>query len=264
MSRAPLAFVSHGAPTVALENDAYHAALRAFGARAPAPRAIAVVSAHWLTRGAVAVTGARRHRVIHDFAGFPAELYRLDYAAPGDPALAEEAVRLLAAAGLPAGVDPDRGLDHGAWVPLQIAWPAANVPVVQLSLPADEEPLALHALGRALAPLRERGVLILGSGGLVHNLGQLRWGEKDRAPEPWAAAFDAWMAARLAAGDVEALLRYRERAPHAVRAAPTTEHLDPLFVALGAAAPAERAATIFEGFHYGSLGMRSIELREAA
>jgi 4,5-DOPA dioxygenase extradiol len=258
--RAPSVFVSHGSPMVAVERDAYTGALEALGAR-ERPRAVVAVSAHWQTRGVVAVGSAARHRVIHDFGGFPEELYRLDYPAPGDPALAARVVRLLAAAGLPAALDPDRGIDHGVWIPMRIAWPDGTIPVVEVSLP-EMPPTDLVRLGAALAPLRDEGVLVLGSGGLVHNLGLLDWRDKQAAPPPWARDFDAWMAGRLERGDLAGLVGYRSGAPGAMRAAPTTEHIDPLFVALGAA-PGDRPHTIFEGFHHGSLGMRSMEFRAA-
>ena len=260
MTRAPAVFVSHGAPTVALERDGYTAALAALGERIR-PAAVTVVSAHWQTHGAVGVTASPHPRTLHDFGGFPEALYRLQYPAPGDPALAAEVVERLSAAGFPAGADPGRGLDHGAWVPLKIMYPTADIPVVQISLP-DAEPEELWRLGQALAPLRDRGVLLLGSGGVVHNLGLLDLSRKERPAEPWAAEFDRWVAERLAARDWPALLGYRERAPHAARAAPTSEHFDPIFPVLGAAADGENAVPVFEGFHYGSLGMRSFELRE--
>lgn len=260
MSRVFAVFVSHGAPTVALERDGYTQALAAMGERLR-PTAVAVISAHWQTRGEVGVTASPRPRTVHDFAGFPEALYHLEYPVPGDPALAAGVVRLLTSAGIPAGSDLERGLDHGAWVPLRLAWPRADLPVVQISLP-DDEPEELWRMGRALRPLRERGVLLLGSGGVVHNLGLVDLRRKDKPPEPWAVAFDRWVAERLAAGDLGALLAWRERAPSAARAAPTSEHFDPIFPVLGAAAEGESAVPIFEGFHHGSLGMRSFELRE--
>jgi len=259
---AAAVFVSHGSPTEALERDGFTEALVALGRRVR-PRAIAVVSAHWTTPRGLAVTAASRHRLIYDFGGFPSELYRLEYSAPGEPVLAQSIVGRLAAAGFAAALDPVRGLDHGAWIPLRIAWPGADVPVVQVSLP-ELPPDELFRVGEALGPLRDEGVLLLGSGGLVHNLMLLQWSDHDAAPQAWAAEFDAWIASHLAQGDVESVLDYRDRAPHAVRAAPTTEHIDPMFVVLGAARQGERPAPVFEGFHYGSLGMRSFELRGAA
>jgi 4,5-DOPA dioxygenase extradiol len=245
---------------VAVERDAYTEALEAFG-RTARPRALAVVSAHWQTRDGVAVTSAARHRVIHDFGGFPDVLYGLDYPAPGDPALAADVAGRLGAAGFTARLDPERGIDHGVWIPLRIAWPDGTIPVVQVSLP-EMPPADLLRMGEALAPLRDDGVLVLGSGGLVHNLGELDWARKHAAPHGWAVDFDAWMAERIVRGDLAGLAGYREAAPRARRAAPTTEHLDPLYVALGAAG-GDRAETLFEGFHHGSLGMRSIQFREA-
>jgi 4,5-DOPA dioxygenase extradiol len=243
---------------VAVERDAYSEALEAFG-RALRPRALVVVSAQWQTRGGVGVTSAARNRVIHDFGGFPDVLYGLDYPAPGDPALAADVAARLGQAGFPARLDPDRGIDHGVRIPLRIAWPDGAIPVVQVSLP-EMPPSDLLRMGQALAPLRKDGVLVLGSGGLVHNLGQLDWAHKHAAPQAWAVDFDAWMAGRIARGDLAGLVAYRDTAPQARRAAPTTEHLDPLFVALGAAG-GDRAETLFEGFHHGSLGMRSIQFR---
>lgn len=260
MSIAPAVFVSHGSPMVALEHDGYDDALRAFGERHH-PRAIAVVSAHWTTAAGVTVTAAERHRVIHDFGGFEDALYRLDYPAPGAPDLAAEIAARLGEAGFVARLDPVHGIDHGVWIPLRIAWPDGSIPVVQVSLP-EMPPEELVRMGTALRPLREGGVLVLGSGGMVHNLMELRWVDKHSPPEPWAVEFDAWMASRVDAGDTAALVAYRTRAPLARLAAPTTEHIDPLFVALGAAG-GDRPETIFEGFHHGSLGMRSIEFRAA-
>jgi 4,5-DOPA dioxygenase extradiol len=246
---------------VAIEEDAYTEALRAFGAR-NRPRAVALVSAHWTTPGnRVAVTAAPRPPLVYDFGGFPEALYRLTYPARGDARLAGDVVARLQAAGFDAVVDGARGIDHGAWIPMRIAWPDASVPVVQVSLPASP-PADLLRMGEALRPLRDEGVLVLGSGGIVHNLRELEWDAKHAPPAEWAAQFDAWMAERIAAADRAGLAAYRERAPWARRAAPTTEHLDPLFVALGAAG-GDPAHTVFEGFHHGSLGMRSLEFRAA-
>lgn len=259
MSAAPVLFVSHGAPTVALEAGSYADALAAFGAAHPRPRAVVVVSAHWTTDWAVGITSGERHRLIHDFGGFPEALYALEYPAPGETAVAGRAAVLLDAAGFRPRLDSVRGLDHGAWIPLRLIWPAADVPVVQIALP--EVPAgALVRFGRALAPLRDEGVILLASGGVVHNLAAVRFGDAG-PPDHWARAFDAWVAARLEARDVPALIRWREIAPHAERSAPTTEHFDPLLVAAGSAREADRLETIHEGFQHGNLSMRSIALR---
>ncbi len=262
MTRAPAVFLSHGSPTTALENDAYTATVRGLAGHRPA--AVLILSAHWTASGPLGITAATRHRLIYDFGGFPEELYQLTYQARGDPELASLAASLLEADGMVARLDGLRGLDHGAWIPMRIAWPGGEVPIVQVSLPAEAKPETLVRLGRALAPLRERGVLLLGSGGLVHNLYLVNLGNKDRPVDSWAGEFDAWVARRLEPLDLPALLRYRDEAPAAAMAVPTTEHFDPLFVVLGAASPGERVQTIFEGFHYGNLGMRSFQLQPAA
>jgi 4,5-DOPA dioxygenase extradiol len=257
---APALFVSHDAPTVALEEDGWSAALRRVGAAEPRPRAVAVISAHWESGASIAVGAAPRPRTIHDFGGFPRALYDIQYPASGEPALARTIADRLVAAGFPAGLDPGRGLDHGAWVPLRFLYPNAGVPVVPVSLPELPDVERLYRLGEALAPLRDEGVLLLGSGSLIHNLARIDMRDKARPPDAWARAFDAWMAERIAARDLPALARWREDAPHAAEAAPTSEHLDPLFGILGAARPGDAITPLFEGFHHGNLGMRSIHI----
>lgn len=251
----PLLFVSHGAPTEVLDADsAYAAALRDFAATAR-PRAVVVVSAHWQTRApAVRTTGAARPPLIYDFGGFPAEMYRLQYAAPGDPALAREIAGALGAP-FAGGVDEARGWDHGVWVPLKLMMPAADVPVVEVSLPTADA-AALLTLGQQLAFLRARGVLLVGSGGAVHNLGEIG----HAATPEWARAFDAWAADAVARHDTAALGRWQADAPWAGRAMPTSEHFDPLLVVAGAARADEPVRTLFEGFRYGSLSMRTLAI----
>jgi 4,5-DOPA dioxygenase extradiol len=260
MTRAPVLFVSHGAPTVALETGGLAASLGAFAASLGRPRAIAVVSAHWTARREVGVTSAPHHRIVHDFGGFPPELYALRYPAPGAPDLAARAVALLGAAGFLAALDPLRPLDHGAWIPLRLAWPAADVPLVQLALP-EAEPPALARMGAALAPLRDEGVLLVASGGVVHNLARVRLAGPEEPPDDWAVRFDAWVAERVAALDLHGLARWREDAPDAALAQPTPEHLAPIFVALGAQAPGDRPETVHQGIRHGNLSMRSFALR---
>ena len=260
MTRAPVFFVSHGSPSEALEVDGWTDALARLGRATPRPAAIVAVSAHWMTWGRVLVTGASPPETIHDFWGFPPPLYRVEYPAPGDPVLAARIATRLRDVGLDAAVDPQRGLDHGTWSPLLHAWPLADVPVVQVSLPAAL-PAELLRFGAALAPLREEGVLLLASGGAVHNLGEVSFEDKDRAPVGWAADFDAWVAARVARLDSASLVRWKAEAPHAERAHPTTEHFDPLLVAVGARLPGDEPVPIHEGFTYGTLSMRSFALR---
>lgn len=259
MSRTPVLFVSHGAPTVALEGGGFAGALSAFAAGLGRPRAVVAVSAHWTSRREIGVTSAPHHRLVYDFSGFPEALYEIRWPAPGAPELASRVVALLSGAGLPARPDPVRGLDHGAWIPLRLAWPAADVPVVQVALP-EVEPAALLRMGEALAPLRDEDVLLVASGGVVHNLGRVRFG-LEGAPDAWAVRFDAWARDRVAALDVDALARWREEAPDAFLAQPATEHFAPLLVAMGARAPGDRPETLYEGIRYGNLSMRSFALR---
>lgn len=254
MTRLPAAFVAHGSPMQAVEQDDFTAALRRWAGALPRPRAIVVVSAHWESRGAVRVTASARPPLIYDFSGFPPELYDVRYPAPGDPALAAEIAGLLG-----AEIEPSRGLDHGAWVPIRHAFPDADIPVVEVSLPATRTPEDLVRIGKALAPLRERGILLLGSGGIVHNLRRVRLDDKQAPAEDWAEAFDRWVSDRVKALDVDGLAQYR-RAPNAAAAVPTSEHFDPVFVVLGAAAPDDRVRDVFAGFQYGSLSMRSFAL----
>jgi 4,5-DOPA dioxygenase extradiol len=256
MTIAPAAFLAHGAPTSALGGDAHAEALRQFGEAHRAAEAILIVSAHWHKPLPLAITSWETAPLIYDFAGFPQELYKIQYPVHGDAALAAQIDLHLHASGLPSMLDPGRGLDHGAWVPLSLAWPDADRPVIALSLPFAG-PRDLFAIGQALRPLRRDGVLIVGSGGIVHNLRRVDMRSKDAPPEPWAVAFDRWVAERIDAADYDALFDYRTRDPHAAQAVPTTEHLDPLFITLGAAFEEERPQSIYAGFHYGSISMRS-------
>ncbi len=260
MTRSPILFVSHGAPSVALDESDYTRALSAFG-RTLQPAAVVVVSAHWEERQPVRVGAARRHRALHDFTGFPAPLYALRYPAPGDPDLAADIVVRLEAAGVPALLDPVRPLDHGVWVPLRFLFPDASVPVVPLALPRPRSPELVARIGTALSALRDLGILLIGSGGAVHNLSRISFEERDAAPESWAREFDAWLAGRFAESDLGTLLAWREQAPHAEIAHPTTEHLDPVFFVAGAATESDRAETVYQGFEYGNLSMRTFALR---
>lgn len=248
----PVLFAGHGSPMNALEDNAWSRGFRSLGALVPRPRAILAVSAHWYVRGTY-VTGNARPETIHDFGGFPEALYRMRYEPPGAPMLATRAGELLAAIGQAPAVDPDRGIDHGGWVPLRWMYPDADIPVTQLSIQSELGARHHLEIGRALAPLRDEGVLVIGSGGIVHNLGELDWEPGERAPMPWAAAFAEWMADKTAQGADDELADYRKLAPNAERAHPTEDHLVPFFVALGAGgAPARRMNL---GFDMGSLGM---------
>ena len=256
MTPQPVLFLSHGSPLRALEGGAWGEALQALGARLD-PAAILVVSAHWEADGPERITAAARPGLIHDFSGFPEALYGLDYPAPGSPGWARRIESSLAGAGIATVLDEHRPIDHGAWAPLIHLFPDAARPVLQLSLPTDRTPERLHATGQALAPLRAQGLLVIGSGGIVHNLRRLAWHGPEAAPEPWASAFDAWAAARLEAGDAAALMAWRQQGPEPPSAHPTSEHWDPLFTALGAAGTA-KPRWIFEGWELGNLSLRSL------
>lgn len=234
MNTLPALFVSHGSPMLALDAGQTGAAWQQRFANLPRPKAILVLSAHWLTPAPL-LSAAPQPETIHDFGGFPRELYTIRYPAPGAPALASEVAALLNAAGFAARTDPERGLDHGAWVPLRLMVPAADIPVLQLSLQPQFGPEYHYRLGQALAPLRAQGVLLLGSGSLTHNLFEVQWnaGDDESAVPDYVYAFQHWIHEKLLAGDTAAVLDYRQQAPSAVRAHPTEEHLLPLFVMLG-------------------------------
>lgn len=253
MNLAPALFISHGSPMWALEPGQLGPALQRIGQAMTGLQAIVVVSPHWQTQG-VRVAATSAPATIHDFGGFPAPLYALQYTPAGAPALAADIARLLADAGFDASLDANRGLDHGAWVPMRYLKPQADVPVLQVSMPHDLDPAGALRLGQALAPLRARGVAVVGSGSLTHNLFEFR--QHIRDPE-YAQAFADWVADAMQRDDGDALLHYRERAPHAVRAHPSDEHYLPLLVAFGASGADERARLIEGGMTYGVLSMDS-------
>jgi 4,5-DOPA dioxygenase extradiol len=247
----PTVFVSHGSPTLILEDLPARAFLASLGGLVPRPTAILAVSAHWNTERP-AVSTAARPETIHDFYGFPDGLYRLHYDAPGAPELAGRVAELTGAAR-----DPGYGLDHGAWVPAMLGWPKADIPIFQLSVQPYATPADHIALGRKLGTLRQEGVLVLGSGSATHNLRRLRRGEHDSAPEPWAQQFDDWLAEKVEAGDAAALANYRTEAPCAKEAHPTDEHFLPLHVAFGAAGEGARGTALHRSFTSGNLSMAS-------
>ena len=240
-------FVPHGAPTFALRPGAAGAALRAMAGVLPAPRAIVIVSAHWDT--AVPTVGfAQRPETIHDFWGFPDELYAMRYPATGCREVANEVVAALRDAGQPVAEDAGRGLDHGAWVPLRLMFPDADVPVIPLSIQSHAGPEQAYRLGLALAPLAAKGILVIGSGSITHNLRDYQMAARNGGRTPaYVREFSEWLAVRLAAHDVEALLDYRQRAPAAVQSHPSDEHLLPLYVALGAAGSKVQAQRFHSG-----------------
>lgn len=260
MRRLPSLFLSHGSPMMALEPSPARDFLAGLGTRLPRPRAVLVVSAHHDAAhegGRATVTASPKPPTIHDFGGFPDELFAMRYPAPGDPALAGRVVDLLAQHGLSVIADPDRGLDHGAWVPLSLIYPAADIPVVQLSIASNASPEWHHALGQALAPLRDDGVLIVGSGSITHNLrAYFTTRPPIDAPTPaWVSGFTDWIADRMAAGAVDDILHAVERAPHGRDNHPTPDHILPLFVAMGAGGEPLRAARLHASSTYAVLAM---------
>ena len=261
-SRLPSIFVSHGSPMTALEPGAAGAFMQRLGAHIDAqfgrPKAILAVSAHTAARAPVLLAGAR-HEAIYDFGGFDPKLYTLRYDAPGAPELAHRLSTLLAAAGVPVHVSPEGGLDHGNWTPLRYMYPDADLPILPLAFVPSQSPAQQFALGEALAPLADEGVLILASGSITHNLRRvfehgLR-GPVDRPEIAESAAFRRWMVERSAARDWDALFDYRARAPHAVDMHPTDEHLLPWYVAAGAGGRTHAPLRIHDSLTYGSLGM---------
>jgi len=247
----PSLFISHGSPMLALEPGESGPALARLAAEMPRPRAIVMVSAHWESQELL-VNANPQPETWHDFGGFPAALFAVQYPAAGLPELSTEVVALLNAAGLPAKTTTQRRFDHGVWVPLSLMYPNADIPVVQVSLPTRAGPALQTQVGKALASLREHGVLIIGSGSITHNLRELDWHAGPESVEPWAKAFRDWMIEKLADNDEAALHDYRSQAPNAVRNHPSDEHLLPLYFARGAGGAFSVA---HKGFTMGALGM---------
>lgn len=257
-SPLPSIFLSHGAPPLA-DNDVWTRELSSWGGDIPRPESILVVSAHWesapLTIGATTTVP-----LLYDFYGFDAKYYDVVYEAPGAPALAESVTKLLSKSGRTIQHDPNRGLDHGAYVPLVEMYPEQDIPVLQVSMPTLD-PHELFEIGRALAPLRDEGVLIVGSGFSTHNLVVVNFGEPDTVTPPsWSSEFDHWLDEALTSGDIDSLIDFGSKAPAALLAHPRTEHFAPLFVALGSVADHNLSSeTIIDGFWHG-LSKRSIQL----
>ena len=254
---APL-FVSHGAPLLVIEESPARNHLSSLGKNLGTPKAILVVSAHHESRGAsVSVTSSAKPETIYDFSGFPEELYQITYGAPGDPKLASQIIACLTEAGLSAVADASRGFDHGAWVPLHLMYPDADIPVVQVSINMQKSPQWHYGLGLALAPLRREGVLIIGSGSATHNLREFFKGDyqlDSESPE-WVTSFADWLADRLGAGDVSAVLDAVASAPDGYKNHPTMDHILPLFVAMGAGGEYAKGVRLHKSTNYGVLAM---------
>jgi 4,5-DOPA dioxygenase extradiol len=250
----PTLFLSHGSPMTAVEPGAAGAAWSALARAVPVPRAVLMVSAHWETELPM-LTGSPSPGTIHDFGGFPDVLYRLRYPAHGAPAIAAEVAAALKAAGITAGIDGCRGLDHGAWVPLMHMYPAGDVPVLQLSVQPARGARHHLALGEALATLPSQGILVVGSGHATHNLRDWMTQRRAPAPLPYVATFADWLAQRLGDDDREALAAWRERGPDASRAHPSDEHFLPVLVALAAAGPHPHVTRVHRDVVDGALAM---------
>jgi 4,5-DOPA dioxygenase extradiol len=253
MEPLPTLFLSHGSPMHALEPGPVGRVWSGLARALPRPRALVIASAHWETNVPM-LTAGERPETIHDFYGFPEPLYRIRYRAAGAPAIAARALALLEQAGFTAALNGCRGLDHGAWSPLLYMYPEADIPVVQVSLQTELGPRHHLELGRALRPLANEGVLVIGSGHMTHNLRD-RMMFSDERPAAYARAFQDWACERIEAHDLDTLAEYRALAPHAVRSHPTDEHFLPLYVALGAAQPEYRATRLYDGIDGGVLAM---------
>lgn len=262
----PTLFVSHGSPMLALTPTPAQAFLKGLAASLPRPRAIVIVSPHFLARSPVVVADPHPG-MIYDFGGFPPELSEIRYPAPGDPALAAEVASRLNAAGFETGLLAERGYDHGSWVPLSLIWPDADIPVVQLSVQPYEDAAYHLRLGRALADLPAEDVLVMGTGAMTHNLRELVRGglkQPDAPVEAWAAGFADWIADRAAKGDEASLVDYIAHAPDAQRAHPEDDHFLPFFVALGAAGEGAIGTRIHHSVEYGALVMDAYSFAAAA
>jgi len=253
--RMPAIFLAHGSPLL-LEDTQWVDQLRQWALRLPVPQSVLMLSAHWEQKP-VTLGATRTVPLVYDFYGFPKKHYDVTYPAPGAPGLAARVRELLSERG-PVLDDPERGLDHGAYVPLVAMYPKATIPVVQMSIPTMD-PGALLELGRALVPLRDEGVLIMGSGFLTHNLRLFDLSLGDQ-PQAWAAEFDSWAGDVLARRQVDELLNYRDRAPGVRLALPTHEHFVPVLVAAGASADYNEPVLFpITGFTYGSAAKRSVQ-----
>lgn len=260
--RLPSLFVSHGSPMMALEDSPTARFLDHLGESLPRPRAVLVASAHFMANSPT-VTATRLPETIHDFGGFPKPLYEIQYPVDGAPVLAREVFRHLADAGFEPRLDDRTGIDHGTWVPMRRMYPQADIPVVALSVDPARTAEWHYRLGSALAPLREEGVLVIGSGGFSHNLRELDWQHADSPMYPWVQAFTDALSGKLLAGDVEGALDWQSL-PEARRNHPTTEHLYPLYVALGAGGADARATRLHHAVQMGGMAMDAFAFDQAA
>ena len=256
-TRMPAIFFGHGNPMNAVSSNAYTAAWRAIGSSVPAPRAILAVSAHWYIPG-TAVTAMAAPRTIHDFGGFPRELFEVQYPAAGSPELAKRVVELLTP--LPVALDQRWGLDHGTWSVLVHVFPDANVHVVQLSIDETQPPEFHFQVGKLLSPLRDEGILVIGSGNIIHNLHSYAWGKREVEPFDWAVRFEKLARELLLNGDDGPLVDYELLGRDALLSAPTPDHYLPLLYVMGLRREDDAVTFPVEGFDGGSISMLSVQI----
>jgi len=254
--RTPSFFLSHGSPTAIVNVDSYSRALGEMGESLKGIKAIVVASAHGLAKPPeLEITSGDQPPIVYDFYGFPPELYEAKYPCPGSPALAARVRELLVDEYLAASLSPTRGLDHGVWAPLKWMFPQADVPVVQVTIPYPSTPETVFRLGQKLAPLRDEKILLVGSGGAVHNLKRLSWRDERALPENWALEFQKWLIESLQRSDWPSILEFETRAPNATLAHPTPDHFYPIFFTLGTLAKDEAIKLRFKEFRFSNLSM---------
>ncbi|MFB4162251.1 dioxygenase [Alteribacillus sp. JSM 102045] len=250
----PSFFIAHGAPLLALEDNSYTQFLHQLGEELPRPKAIVLFSAHWESPTQM-VSEVEKYKTIHDFGGFPEELFRMQYPANGDPELAKEIENIFTSHNISFNVDTTRGLDHGAWVVLKLLYPNADIPVISMSVNPALSPEEQYSIGKSLALLREKDVMIIGSGGLVHNLSIIRMDTDDNHVEEWVLDFEEWLNQKIEDWDTNALFDYQNEAPYANKAVPPfgKEHFIPLFYAMGAADNNKTASLLHNSYRYRNL-----------
>ncbi|MEF2966711.1 class III extradiol ring-cleavage dioxygenase [Paenibacillus sp. M1] len=251
----PAYFLAHGAPSLVIEDHDYSRFLRQFASSLPVkPKGIVIFSAHWES-AVQQVSSVETYETIYDFYGFPDEMYRMTYPAPGDAALSRQVSAMLDGAGIPNRPDTGRGLDHGAWAVLKLAFPGADIPVVALSVNRHLSNEQQYEIGKALGELRKKDILIIGSGGIVHNLRRMNWNAGLGHADSWAVEFDGWIRRTLEGWNTAELFRYSELAPHAGQAVPTSEHLVPLLIAMGSGDADRKARLLHQSYQWGSLSL---------
>jgi 4,5-DOPA dioxygenase extradiol len=260
--RFPTVFLSHGTPMLAYGEDRYQEALHGFAKALPRPKAIVVLSAHSVSIDAIHILRTEKNTIQHDFSGFPRPLYEIQYSCPGSPELSDQIAGLFKTAGFEVKLESQAPLDHGVWIPLLHLYPEGDIPVVRISLPLNLLPAQIMKMGRTLAPLREQGILILASGGAVHNLQELQWANKNSPGAEWAVEFETWIVESLKSKNVEAILHFEDH-PGTRRAHPSHEHFLPVLFSVGAALPGDDASVIFRGVEYETLSMLCFSLNPA-